>query len=498
MKEYFQIIKSNKSIQLLLIAGFIIQLIFCITAVGYFHPDQHFQIIEFSSFQLNKTNAASTVWELEKSIRPTIQVYIFSGFRILCEFININDPFKQQTILRFIQGISLFLFLNYTAFLYFKKELKTLITVLLLINFTWILPYTRTIFSSEMFSVLFFFPAIVFFHKHYLNKSITPLKSILVGVLVAISFYIRFQLGFAILGFGIWLLCFEKQYKQTLYITIGFLIGVCINLLLDYSFYHKIVFTPYVYFQVNILQGVASSFGEKSFTYYLGVLLGVTFVPPISILLLYQYFKISFQKINHPIIISLLFFIVGHFLIAHKEERFLFTIINLIPFVLAFGGFKFLYSEHQFKKYIKILLSISLVLNFALLILFIITPYSQSVHFLKSFKQYFKQEKHQVYYHIRKPIETESKLPLTYYSSVLNNIEFINLSDSTNKNAQPEWLVSTFNDLRDHNLNPINIGYTPVLYSSTMLWSINKFLQKKNLNSINDIWVLYHLDKSIK
>ncbi len=500
MKDFLQTIKNSINIQLILLFGLIVQIIFCITSVGYFHPDQHFQIIEFSSLQLHKENAAKAVWELESNIRPTLQVYLFSGFRIAFEKFAISNPFNQLLILRLIQGLLFWFFLNYISFFYNKYSTKhNLIITLLIINFSWFLPYSRTLFSSEVTAALIFFPAIFWFHKSQLEKSISILKLIVIGFLIALSFYLRFQLGFAIAGFFILIFFLNKLYKYSIYILIGFLIGVLLNVFIDYQFYHKIVFTPFAYFKINIIEGVAASFGEKSFFYYLGVLAAVILVAPISIILLLQYFKISIQKFKHPFVITCLFFLIGHSMVAHKEERFLFTIINIIPIILSIGGLDYLIKKYQKFKFYKYAINISIVLNTFLLIAFAFIPYSQSIYFIKKISDNKTIQNKTVYCFERNPLQTESKLPLTFYSNQLNNTCFVNFNskDSTTfkNNPLPDIIISTYNDLRDQNFHPEIIGYTPVLYSSALLWRLNVFLQQKGLNTINDIWVVYRLTK---
>ena len=500
MKDFLQTIKNSVNIQLILLFGLIVQILFCITSVGYFHPDQHFQIIEFSSLQLHKNNAAGAVWELQSNIRPTLQVYLFSGFRIACEKLSIINPFSQLLILRLIQGLLFWIFLNYISFFYNKYATKkNLIITLLIINFSWFLPYSRTLFSSEVTAALIFFPAIFWFHKSQLEKSITFFKLFVIGLLIALSFYLRFQLGFAIAGFFTLIFLINKLYKYSFFVLIGFTIGVLINVFIDYQFYHKIVFTPFVYFKINIIEGVAASFGEKSFFYYLGVLAGVTVVAPISILLLTQYFKISIQKFKHPLVITCLFFLVGHSMVAHKEERFLFTIINIIPIVLSIGGLDYLIKKYQQSKIYKYIINTSLVLNTFLLIAFIFIPYSQSIHFIENLSGNKRIQNKLVYCFERNPLQTESKLPLTFYSHQFKNTQFVNFNSKDSvafKNKpQPEIIISTYNDLRDQNFHPETLGYTPVLYSSTLLWKLNVYLEQKGLNSINDIWVVYRFNK---
>lgn len=494
-----QFTKQPQQVKLILSIGFIIQLIYCISSVGYFHPDQHFQVIEFSSYQLHLPNAATAVWELESNIRPTLQVYMFTWFRSICA---INNPFHLLLIVRILQGSVFFILLNLMALWYGKKSKPTtLVYVLLLINFSWILVYSRTLFSSEILSAIFFFAAVFYFQKSFEENNVSFFKSLLVGLLIAIGFYLRFQIGFAIAGFAVWIFFIQKQYRLSMYILLGFLMGIGFNVLLDSYFYQKLVFTPYLYFKINILQGVAASFGEKSFTYYLAILAAVVAAPFLSIAFFYHYIKSSIKNLKQPLALCLLFFIVGHCLVGHKEERFMFTIINIIPIVIGFNdnAFAFLKPTFKLRKLVLPVAIFSVALNLLLLILLVFNPYSQSIEFIKKTSQFFVNKKPvKVYAYKRTPLQTESLLPLTYYATSLKNIELINIAniDSITKNTKDEiWLTGTFNDIKDNFKLIDSLGYQPQLYSSSMLWNINTFLQKKSINTINDIWVLYKLNK---
>ncbi len=149
-------IKNDYKLQLLLFGMLVIQLLFCITSVGFYQPDQHFQIIEFSSYQLGEKSGVAGIWELDSKIRPTLQVYIFSAFISGCRLFNIDDAYLQLTLLRSAFGLIAFIVFNLISLYYFKNQKQVLYLVLLILNLSWILPYTRTLFSSEMCSSVFF------------------------------------------------------------------------------------------------------------------------------------------------------------------------------------------------------------------------------------------------------------------------------------------------------------------------------------------------------
>src|ERR1700761_5820346 len=256
-----EMIRKDARLGWLLLVGALVQLIICVTAIGIYHPDQHFQIIEFSSHQLHKVSAAADVWEYSAQIRSTLQVYLFSAYYEVCSWIGIHDPYVQLELLRIVFGLGLFVFFNGITLYYFRnEERKYLYIVLLLLNFTWILPYTRTLFSSEMLSSVLFFGTLLLYETNRRSWWM----ALLTGFLFSIAFYTRFQTAFAMVGFFIWLIWPARQAGQLWMLAIGFLIGVGLNTVLDYEFYHQWVFTPYTYFEVNIVQGKAASMGTSS------------------------------------------------------------------------------------------------------------------------------------------------------------------------------------------------------------------------------------------
>jgi GPI mannosyltransferase 3 len=59
-----------------------------------------------------------------------------------------------------------------------------------------------------------------------------------------------------------------------------------------------------------------------------------------------------------------------------------------------------------------------------------------------------------------------------------------------------EYLATTFNEIKDKRASIDSLGYKPVMYSSKLLWSVNELLNKRKVNTINEIWVLFKKDRS--
>ncbi|HEY6900761.1 MAG TPA: hypothetical protein VI233_08970, partial [Puia sp.] len=386
---------------------------------------------------------------------------------------------------------------NLLAFYYLRQEnRKILYWVIFILNFSWWIPYTRTLFSSEMLSSLLFFGALLYYVLRKDSRWVVPLVT---GFLLGLAFYARFQTAFAILGFGAWMLLFEKKYLKLLPLALGFGVGLALNLKLDHDFYHQWVVTPYNYYKVNILEGKAAGFGTSPFVVYIGELIGITFAPPISILLLYFGFKAAiFKKLANPLVLPVLVFIVGHCIVAHKEDRFLFPVLSVLPILVGWGLSDLLQwyetRTHGFRTFLKGLAVFSISLNLLVLVLLFFTPYCQALHFAWQLKRHFKEEPVTIYTVPRTPFETDGGLPFRYYDAGARNFTWKKLSvcDSMRYvDDRAVYFATQYNDLKRNKRLPDSLGYERVLISSRMLWGVNELLESMGINTINDVWVLY-------
>jgi phosphatidylinositol glycan class B len=496
-----KLITNDARLKWVLLAGLIIQIATSITAIGTSSADQHFQIIEFSMHQLGKPSGAGYTWEMQHFVRQTLQVYIFSGYHLLCNGIGISDPYAQLTILRVLLGVSMFVVFNLLAMHYFRNQSRQLLFyVLLLMNFSWSLPYMRTLFSSEMVSSLFFFGTLLLYEAKK-DKWKGFLFPFVVGLLFCLAFYFRFQIMFAIAGFGIWLVFFEKRYRHIAPMIVGFLVGVAINSWLDYQFYQEWVFTPYAYFHVNINEGRAAQFGTSSFMRYIYLILFVMPAPLFSIVLFYYGIKTFFKSYTNPVFLSVFLFIIAHCLVGHKEERFLFPIFNALPLIAGWGIIDLQRYYDQARKgiryFLKSLLVFTIILNTILLIAITLVPYSQTIQFSHLLKKRFEGTPVNLYCLGQTPFETPNGSPMMFYKLGAPNITLTRVSgiDTLRQLNGDVYLGATYNDIKTRKDEIRDAGFRPVMHSSDLLWKINEFLDSKHKTTINEIWVLYKKDR---
>lgn len=493
-----EIIASDSRLKWILLGGLILQIVTGITAIGTSSADQHFQIIEFSMHQLGKPSGAGYTWEMQHFVRQTLQVYIFSGYHLLCNGIGITDPYAQLTILRVLLGMGMFVVFNLLAIYYFRNQSRQLLFyVLLLMNFSWSLPYMRTLFSSEMVSSVFFFGTLLLYDAKK-DKYKGLLFSVLIGLLFCMAFYFRFQTMFAIAGFGIWLLFFEKRYRDIAPIVIGFLIGVAINSWLDYGFYKEWVFTPYAYFHVNINEGRAAQFGTSSFMRYIWLILFVMPAPLFSLILFVYSIKAFFTRYSNPVFLSVVIFVIAHCLVGHKEERFLFPVFNALPLIAGWAIIDLQRFRERSRKGVKYLLNgllvFTVVLNIILLTAITLVPYSQTIQFSHLLKKRFDGVPVNLYCLGQTPFETPNGSPMMFYKLGAPNINLVKISGTDTLqylNGPEVYLSAAYNDIKSHKDEIRNAGFRPVIHSSGLLWKINEFLDAKHKTTINEIWVLY-------
>ena len=496
----------DKTTRIILFAAFVIQLITALNGVGYFHPDQHFSIIEFATYKLGITSEEHLVWEFSNRIRPTIQVYLFLGFYKFMQFLHLDYAYTSDLILRIIVSCAGFILYNIIILKQFKNDSKsTLYIILGIANFSWFLPYIHSLFSSETLGGLVYFFAVLLY-LHFKSKSLTLIRAMVIGFILSLAFYFRFQIGFAILGFSIWVLFYEKTTLSTLLgIGAGFLLGVIFNTVIDSHFYGEFSFTPYSYFYANIIEGRASATGTKSFIYYI-LLLSVMFTAPLlSLFLLFYIFRGFIKKFGDVFSLSVIVFLFLHFIIPHKEDRFLFPVAGILPVILGYGIRDYTNKlpakiwKNSYSVLFNFIAWASVILNVFLLYIMLTIPISQSIYFTKKINEYFDYgENVKIVFYDRTPFETPGIRNVhTYYKHFKNkNINIIVTADPSEFKIMMDhpdtntWFAAAYGQEIDEE-KIYDMACTPVMVSSPAALEFNQWLNKHNWGPVLDVWILF-------
>ncbi|MBS1646150.1 MAG: hypothetical protein JST67_02290 [Bacteroidetes bacterium] len=374
------------------VGGLILILVASWCSIGFHHPDEHYQILEFANYKLNHTPERDLPWEFAKKMRPALQPFIAYCCMWLFQQVGIQNPFTVTFLFRLLVGL-LYWFISCKLVLLLISDFKTQkgkIIFILLSFFLWFVPYISVRFSSENTAALCFLFSVYLLLKPYTNPQQKNRSFLLIGGLLALSFFFRFQMAFAFAGIGLWLLLIQKSKLQHyLYALFSFLFFSAICLCIDRWFYHSWEFTPYNYFKSNILDHAADKFGIFPWWYYFVFIFNFV-VPPISIVLLYFLGIGILKKKTHLFSLVILFFFIGHAAVGHKELRFLFPVLFGFTYLIAIGIDNYI-QKYKGNKITKVAYVLLLVMNMGLLLYRSCVPPLESILCLRHISYTYTQ-----------------------------------------------------------------------------------------------------------
>lgn len=356
--------QNNKLWYRIGLAVFIITAIF---SIGYHNHDEHFQVLEFANYKMGLSPAADLPWELNARIRPALQPFIVWCMGNTLQAMGLYNPFTLTLILRLIMALLYWwaivrlVKLLLPDFKHTRGKSLWVMSAFLL----WFVPYTSVRFSAEAFSgMLFCFAAGTILQPNESGyRRYTAL--LLAGFLLGFAWFARIQLVFALVGVAIWILFISKwAFRYWVLPVLSFIIAVGLCISLDYWFYREWLFTPYNYYEVNVVQNIAAHFGVSPWWGYFEFFI-MNGVPPISIVLLILFFRGVWKNPRHLFVLCCILFLAGHSAVGHKEMRFLFPMTIPFVFVACIGIDSWLHLPR--KKVYDIGFKILVFLNIGLL-----------------------------------------------------------------------------------------------------------------------------------
>lgn len=346
-------------------------------------------------------------------------------FFLLHKFLNlfsIENHFFIVTIFRLLHSLFSFFAIKWLTQLLlpqikheFNKKAFVFLAMLL-----WCIPYFHARHSSENLSASAFIIALCLFISQKIKNNV--LNYLAIGFLMGLSFVIRFQTGFMVAGFGLWLL-FVKREKILNVLSFGssMLAAFSVGILIDKWFYGNWTFTAYNYLDLNILQNKISNFGSEPWYYFITETL-VQAIPPFSLLILFAFITFWIKNRNHYLAWITFVYILTHFFVSHKELRFLFPMLNFIPFIFCFftdnimdetpkilSKLKFIFKPWFIKTFV--------VINSGALLIFILKPANDNFGSLKFYYNTYNQQNTTLFYTTNDPYNNYAAL--SYYKSPL-------------------------------------------------------------------------------
>ncbi len=333
--ELKKILCSRRGI---LLAGAFLTLLYAWFSHGYYHHDEHYQILEYAHMKLFGTPTVEHLaWEYPLMMRSGVQPWIVWCLGRLLLAAGLYSPYLLVFLLQLFSGA-----LSIGALVVFGRVVRRETgdeqqerLFLALGLFLWFLAYLHVHFSAEMLTGnLLLLLAGLSSHYTSTDRRHELRWGLLLGTLAGATFIVRYQSGFALLGYGLWMLIFCRRPK----LFIGMVPGVCsmlaLGLLADRWFYGQWTLTPINYLRENILHGHMLKFGVEPWWYYFTTSLtegGILF----GLLVWAAMLRFFWTHRRHIVTWILIPFLLVHFFLGHKEVRFFFPAFFFAPYFIT-------------------------------------------------------------------------------------------------------------------------------------------------------------------
>lgn len=335
---------------------------------GYYHADEHYQIIEFAGWKLGTHDGDELAWEFHKQIRPALQPTICYFIISIAEYLDVKDPYTQATLLRLLTAglamMVLFFFATHAIDYFGIGHKKAFFVACFLL---WFIPFINVRFSSETWSGLTFMLCIGFILRYL--KGGKSMQLPIAGLMAGLSFLFRYQAAILILSLVLWLLIVRRERVSAIKrFGVPVFLVILSGIAIDHWFYGEFTLTAWNYFRVNIIEDAAAGFGVAPWYDYIIYILKYPGLP-IGIVILLSFFLLLIRQPKNLLLWITLPFIAVHSALAHKEARFLFPVVNYIPALvfIAWDELKGL-GEERLKAFerlsVKMLLVLILLVNF--------------------------------------------------------------------------------------------------------------------------------------
>jgi GPI mannosyltransferase 3 len=315
-------------------------------SVTYFHPDEHFQILEFVGHKLGTTTAAELPWEFRAQMRSWLQPAAYFVLVRAAQTLGVHDIFTITFLLRLASGLLAWVAVGFVVrtTLRWSDDDAVRLAQLRATTLLGFLPYLAVRTSSENVScslVSFGFCVVVDALRSPGARSAAPLSpraAFLAGILFGLAFEVRFHTALLAAGLFAWLCVFRRLRAPGMAgLVAGGAIAIAAGLLVDRWGYGAWCFPAYPYFRRNLIEHVASTqFGTDPVYGYL-YLLPANIFAPVVVVLMVAVALTWMRRPKHPVTWVTLPYTLVNCLLAHKEERLFFPVLLIATSSITLG-----------------------------------------------------------------------------------------------------------------------------------------------------------------
>jgi phosphatidylinositol glycan class B len=306
-------------------------------SVTFFHPDEHYQVLEFMGYKLGFTTAATLPWEYAARIRPWLQPAAYYVLTSSLLRLGVADRFVLVLALRVASGLFACAALRavWRVSRHWHGDDSARSRRLRFLTLAGFVPYLAVRTSSENLSAslfLFGFSCVMGGRPPETDIAAPPLPlgtALGGGALLGLAFETRYQTAFSSAGLVLWLSVVGKvRWRSIGAMGLGALLVVGIAAWIDRWGYGVWTFPAWSYLRVNLLEHAAVRFGSSPFYAYAYLPVANVFAP-VLLPLLAALLACWLRRPRHVVTFCVVPFVLAHSVLAHKEERFLFPIAVL-------------------------------------------------------------------------------------------------------------------------------------------------------------------------
>lgn len=313
--------------------GLFFHLLAVIFSKGFYRHDEQREVLQVVGHALGFYDTSYLSMQYQAGIRPWLQPLLYIWPSKVWLFFFKPNPFYLAVFYRLISS-AIGIVSLWTLYKCFEDRFKEVVYqnwYFFFAGLLWFIPFLHARTANENLCASFFI-----FGLYFLIKDKDWKQAVLAGLMFGVSFILRFQMAVIIAPAVLWFLIFKRySFKKYILLTVSFLVFVGISTALDSYYYGRFTFAPYNYFYMNIVQKYAQEFGVTPWYDYFvqGFKDGAA---PLSLFFIFVFLVLWIRFPLSLLTWTTLPFFIVHCLIGHKEFRFLFPMIFLLPAILTF------------------------------------------------------------------------------------------------------------------------------------------------------------------